>query len=258
MKTLSHRVLIVLLVAAMWMTACQGGSAATGAPAQDTPAGSNATEAAQPSAEVFSIPKPVSLDPANADDNSRAVVSYLFDGLVKIQDNQVAPALAASWVVSDDGLDYIFTLRPSVTFHDGTPLDADAVMANFNRWFDPANSAHGSGAYSAWKSSFGGFKGEVDADGKPVPTFDGIEKVNSLTVLIHLNQPDPNFLVKLAAPEFGIVSPAALANVAADPKAAIGAGAYQLGEWTDTGLVLTPNAAYWAGAPAGDLTFKFQ
>jgi peptide/nickel transport system substrate-binding protein len=39
------------------------------------------------------------------------------------------PALAASWELSDDGKTWRFKLRPNVTFHDGTPLNAQSVVA---------------------------------------------------------------------------------------------------------------------------------
>lgn len=257
MKTQPYRIFAFLLIATLWMTACQGGSATTDAP-RNTPSGSDSPGPAQPPPAGFDIPRPVSLDPANADQDAQTITVYLFEGLVKLENGQVAPALAATWIVSDDGLDYIFELRPNVSFHDGTPLDSDAVTANFNRWFDPEDPAHGSGAYDAWKAAFGGFKGEVDANGKPVSTFDGIEKVDILTVLIHLNQPDPDFLVKLAAPAFGILSPAALGDVALNPQSAVGSGPYLLGEWTETGLVLAPNPSYWGEVAAEEITVTFR
>ncbi|MCG6111256.1 MAG: ABC transporter substrate-binding protein [Paracoccus sp.] len=42
-------------------------------------------------------------------------------------DGRLTPGLATEWSVSDDGLSWLFRLRPGVTFHDGTPLTAQAV-----------------------------------------------------------------------------------------------------------------------------------
>lgn len=134
------------------------------------------------------------------------------EGLVTVKDGKPAPALAASWTVSEDGLNYIFNLRTDAKFDDGTPVNADAVVANFNRWFDPNDPAHGSGSYDAWVAAFGGFKGEKDADGKPKSSFDGIEKVDVFTVLVHLNRPYDGLLATLAQPDFGIVNPATFAK----------------------------------------------
>ena len=44
--------------------------------------------------------------------------------------------------MSEDGLQYVFTIRPDVTFHDETPLDAKAVETNFLRQFDEENPLH--------------------------------------------------------------------------------------------------------------------
>jgi ABC-type transport system substrate-binding protein len=129
-------------------------------------------------------------------------------GLVTIKDNQPAPGLATSWTVSEDGLDYVFQLKTGAVFEDGSPINADAVVANFNRWFDPNDPARGSGSYAAWATAFGGFKGEKDENGQPKSAFDGIEKVDNFTVLVHLNRPFGDLLTTLAQPDFAIASPA--------------------------------------------------
>ena len=56
----------------------------------------------------------------------------IFDTLVWLTpDLTPTPHLATGWTVSPDGKTYSFTLRQDVTFHDGTPFNADAVVANF-------------------------------------------------------------------------------------------------------------------------------
>ncbi|WP_225741501.1 ABC transporter substrate-binding protein [Rouxiella badensis] len=44
---------------------------------------------------------------------------------------KLEPALATSWSSDASGLVWTFTLRSGVTFHDGTPFNADAVVSNF-------------------------------------------------------------------------------------------------------------------------------
>ncbi|MBE2316336.1 ABC transporter substrate-binding protein [Solirubrobacter sp. CPCC 204708] len=63
------------------------------------------------------------------------VQDLLFEGLVKYdRGGEIAPSLAESWEVSEDGLTYTFKLREGVKFTDGTPVDAEAVEWNFKRW----------------------------------------------------------------------------------------------------------------------------
>jgi peptide/nickel transport system substrate-binding protein len=49
----------------------------------------------------------------------------------------IVPGLATEWSISGDGLSYTFTLRPDVTFHDGSPFNAQAVGANLDRITNP-------------------------------------------------------------------------------------------------------------------------
>src|SRR5207253_3001812 len=68
----------------------------------------------------------------------RVVYQNLYDKRVDIDDHlAIVPMLAASWTISPDGRTVTFKLREGVKFQDGTPFDADAVKANFDRMRDP-------------------------------------------------------------------------------------------------------------------------
>jgi peptide/nickel transport system substrate-binding protein len=68
----------------------------------------------------------------------RVVYQNLYDKLADIDDHlAIVPMLAASWTISQDGRTVTFKLREGVMFHDGTPLDAEAVKYNFDRMRDP-------------------------------------------------------------------------------------------------------------------------
>ncbi|MGB8980850.1 MAG: ABC transporter substrate-binding protein [Anaerolineales bacterium] len=246
---MKNKYLIAVLVGALlFLAACGGKSAAT------TP---------KPQAAVKDAPANLMLDPAlAADAGSQKSLGYVYEGLARIEGDQPVAVLATDITPSADNLDYVVTLRPGVTFHDGAVLNADVVVTNFNRWFDLKDALHGSGAYTAWVTNFGGFKGEVNTDGKPKSTFDGIEKQNETTVILHLNRPDPDLLTKLSDPAFVIVSPAALkaAGFGTMKGKDGGTGPYKIGTWTDSGLTLDPFTSYWdpSAVPDKQLNIAFD
>ena len=81
------------------------------------------------------------LEPPNLDPTAGAaaaidevVYANIFEGLTRYNpDGTIAPALAESWEISDDGSVYTFKLRPGVKFHDGTDFTADDVKFSLDR-----------------------------------------------------------------------------------------------------------------------------
>jgi peptide/nickel transport system substrate-binding protein len=66
--------------------------------------------------------------------------ALIFDTLTYLDDNGKAqPRLATEWQASEDFRKWTFKLRSGVKFHDGTPLNAQALKANFDRQKDPKN-----------------------------------------------------------------------------------------------------------------------
>ena len=90
------------------------------------------------------------------------------------------PGLAERWEQDPaDKKTWIFHLRPGVTFHDGTPLDADAVIWNLDRFFkidSPQFEAAGSGLMRA-----------------RVPIMGPYRKVDAMTVAISTTTPASYF-----------------------------------------------------------------
>lgn len=78
------------------------------------------------------------------DSESIEVGTLLFEGLARWRPGttEIDPGLATSWKLSDDGRRWTFEIRPGVVFHDGTPLDADAVVFSFNRVIDPQHPSY--------------------------------------------------------------------------------------------------------------------
>ena len=188
---------------------------------------------------VGQIAEPKSLDPAavTAVNDFRILVN-LYDGLVRFQDGslEVEPALAESWEISQDGTVYTFSLREGVTFHDGSPLDAEAVTFHFERMLDEEHPYHDTGPFPL---SF--FFSAIDT----------VEALDPQTVRFTLNEPYAPFLSNLAYPTGLIVSPAAVAEHGADyGRNPSGTGAFRFERWdANTAVVLTRNEDYWDGAP---------
>jgi peptide/nickel transport system substrate-binding protein len=202
------------------------------------------------------------LDPALTQDaDSLKISQYLYEGLVRLDaSGNPTAGLAEAWVVSDDQLDYIFTIRSGMTFSDGSPITPDVVAANFNRWFDPQNPLHGTGDYAAWQSTFLGFLGEKDADNRAKSPVDGIQKVDQYTVLVHLNRPVPELLTNMANPAFAILNPAVLSGgtYGGRESTILSSGPYLVKSWTDDGLQLSANPNYWGEAAPKDLKFGWR
>src|SRR5215207_11248276 len=82
---------------------------------------------------------PLMLDPALASDGETfRVARQMYEGLVGAAPGttDVEPLLATEWESAPDGKSHTFTLREGVKFHDGTDFNADAVCANFERWYN--------------------------------------------------------------------------------------------------------------------------
>ena len=99
---------------------------------------------------VGQIAEPKSLDPSTVTAvNDFRILMNLYDGLVRYKDGtlEVEPSLADSWTISDDGLTYTFPLRDGIAFHDGSPLNAEAVKFTFDRMLDESHPYHDTGPF---------------------------------------------------------------------------------------------------------------
>jgi peptide/nickel transport system substrate-binding protein len=151
-----------------------------------------------------------------------------------------------------------FTLREGVTFHDGTPFNAEAVCANFEWWNNqpegPSQSA--SNAYY-WLSLFKGF-----ADSETSSIYESCETNGDTEATVTLNQPFAGFVPAMSLTSFAMQSPTALekdakvapgGNPLTTPYAEggpVGTGPYQFESWNRGQEVrLTAYEDYW-GEPA--------
>ncbi len=163
------------------------------------------------------------------------VYANVFEGLTRIdRDGVVQPALAESWVVSDDGLTYRFTLRDGATFHDGSEFDADDVVFSFER-------AMAEDSTNAQKGLFEPID-KVTADG-------------SHQVTVTLKRPTGHFLFNLGWGDAVIVAPESAADNKATP---VGTGPFKFDRWVKGDRIeLVRYDDYW-GEPVRLARATFQ
>jgi peptide/nickel transport system substrate-binding protein len=154
------------------------------------------------------------------------VLSLVYAGLTKLDEKGAAvPALATGWKYNADGTEITFTLRPGLTFSDGTALDATAVKKSLERGRDFPKSLVG-------------------------PQLVNVKEIlapDPATVTLRLGGPDFQIPNLLAGKTGMIVSPAA--DVEALATKPVGAGPFTLTSYTQNAkAVLAKNPAYWDAA----------
>ena len=159
------------------------------------------------------------------------ILYALHDAMVRpLPGERMAPALAASWTESPDGLTYEFKLRQGLRFHNGDPCSAEDVQYSFTRY-------KGAGAK------------ELQAK------IHQVEVVDPLTIRFHLREPWPDFMTfyGTTATAAGLVVPKKyLEKVGEDgfKKFPVGLGPYKFVSYTPGGdLVLEAYQGYWRKVP---------
>ncbi|MEQ8966412.1 MAG: ABC transporter substrate-binding protein [Azospirillaceae bacterium] len=188
---------------------------------------------------VGQIAEPKSLDPhATTTVNDFRIVMNIYDGLVRYRDGtlEVEPALAESWEVSEDGTEYTFDLREDVTFHDGTPFNAEAVKFNFDRMLNEDHPYYDTGPFPL---SF--YFSAVQET----------EVVDEYTIRFHLEEPYAPLLSNLAYPTGLLVSPEAVREHGQDyGRNPVGTGPFEFVTWeSNRQVAVQRNEDYWDGAP---------
>jgi peptide/nickel transport system substrate-binding protein len=165
------------------------------------------------------------------------VLENVFDTLVEPDANlEMRPALAESWEVSPDQLEWTFHLRKGVTFHDGSPFTADDVVYSYRRIID-----------------------EKLAN---VDKFSAVTDVSAAgpdTVLIRVKHPTPNLLTNIGG--FKGMAIVSRKNVESGQIAThpIGTGPFAfVSQKSGDSIILEANAKYWGGPPkVPGVTFEF-
>lgn len=209
-------------------TSAAAGTAETTAAGDDTPTSTDA--AADPATDVAPLVMAVSTEPSTLDAqlvndrNARIFTSNIYETLLfRSAENEIVPKLATAYENIDDNT-WQFTLRDDVTFHDGEPFNADAVVFSIERIiaeeFDTQRTSY-----------IDGITGAVKVDDTTVNiTTDGL----LATLPIQITQ-------------IPMVPPAASDQLDTNP---IGTGPYEFVSWqAGTEIVATRYDGYWGEAP---------
>ena len=169
------------------------------------------------------------LAPGEAAQPSDKVITLgIYDPLTTYVDGKVEPFLAESFEFNDALDEWTIVLREGVTFHDDTPLNADAVVKHFERLQDPATACP--------------CKTQADQI-ESMETPDGPE---GLTVVFNLAVPNVAFADYLAGSSGYIESPTAAAGGTNFKTDGVGTGPFLLDEYVaGERTVLVKNPDYW-------------
>jgi peptide/nickel transport system substrate-binding protein len=190
---------------------------------------------------------PVVLDPAFiSDGESFRVTIQIYETLVAQRrgTTQLIPGLARSWSKSRDGRTWTFNLRQGVRFHDGTPFNAAAVCANFDRWYNFKGAQASSSASYYYNVVFSGFK----TQNRNKALYRDCRTRGQYTSVIRLRRTFGPFLGAMTLGPFAIASPTALRRYGADRGRLTADGVYQ-----PLGTYGTPN-----GQAVGTGPFRFD
>src|SRR6266852_8543799 len=179
----------------------------------------------------------LTLDPANHYSiSTTSVLRHVFDPLVDVtNDSKFVPALAESWRPVNNTT-WRFTLRKGVTFHDGTPFNADSVVFTLKRVRDNTKL----------------IKAFVYQD------IDAVEKDGDYAVTVTSKRPFGSLPAHLTM--LGILPPGAAKNEDAFFEKPVGTGPFRFTSWTrGDQIALAANPSYWKpGVPKVEkVTFRF-
>ena len=161
-------------------------------------------------------------------------VGTMYEALTKQDENgKIGPGLATSWTVSPDKRTWTFKLRPGVTFHDGTPFNAQAVKFTYDRILNPATGSPRRSTLAMVEST---------------------AVVDDLTFRLTTKEPFAPLLAQLSAYNVYILSPTHVTKEGANfSKTASGTGPFKLQSWQPgEKLTVVRNDKYWGEKPRLD------
>ncbi|WP_018128304.1 ABC transporter substrate-binding protein [Balneola vulgaris] len=199
-----------------------------------------------------------SLDPLFAQNAAELrAVHLIYDGLTTINENNlVQPAIASSWEVSSDSLNYTFTLRPDAFFHNNTAFSsgkgrlvvAEDILQIFKRMGSLNAPTHIAERFYAIKG-YPSYHHEQLSVKNPklqaITEIEGISIENDSTISFQLTQKDADFLSKLAHPNASIYPIESVSKEEVLLDSPIGTGAFYMAQKMEDKIILAANKDYF-------------
>lgn len=157
-----------------------------------------------------------------------SVAHTIYDPLIILSgEGEYSPYLAESLEPNNDLTEWTLKLRRGIKFHDGSDLDAEVLVWNF----DTLHNVVGSNTFGA-----------ITANG-----IESIEAIDDLTVRYQLNQPNAAFPDSLRGSLGWPVSREAYEELGEDlGESPVGTGPFRFKQWTrDDRLIVERNPNYW-------------
>ena len=172
------------------------------------------------------------------------VASNLYEGLVKRDRfGRISPAIAQSWIHSDDHRIWTFVIAQGMTFHNGKPVRATDVESAWERFVRE-------GVWLVSPQPLSQIRGAEVYRSGTVMQIEGILVLDDSRLQVTLQAGDPDFLEKLT-------SPAAWVTTRGDSQP-IGTGRFRLESFGRTEVRLTANSNYlWGRSYLEKLTFRY-
>jgi len=197
------------------------------------------------------------LDPLFANNAAELrAVNLIFETLTAFNKNgEIVPGLAKRWEIGSDSLEYTFTLRGDVFFHDspvfvsglGRKLTASDIGYMFLRMAQnnvPPKTAKKFFQIDGFEAYFNELHYQLDPGQHVIKGIKGIQLPNDSTVVIRLLQKDDSLLKKLAHPSASVYPRESINNSSGVIAKPVGSGAYTFIEKSQTVLTLGKNPDY--------------